>query len=206
MNTYLRYILLIACLSSQISIQAQEKKIPYETFLSHPWVDSVLQSLTPSERAAQLIMVAAFSNKNSDHELEISKLIEKQKIGGLIFFQGGPARQANLINQYQRKSKVPLLIAMDAEWGLGMRLDSTISFPYQMTLGAIQNDDLIYQMGLEIANQLKESGTQVNFAPVADVNNNPLNPVINFRSFGENKYAVSKKAASYMRGLQDGKE
>ncbi len=205
MNTYLRYILLIACLSSQISIQAQEKKIPYETFLSHPWVDSVLQSLTPSERAAQLIMVAAFSNKNSDHELEISKLIEKQKIGGLIFFQGGPARQANLINQYQRKSKIPLLIAMDAEWGLGMRLDSTISFPYQMTLGAIQNDDLIYQMGLEIANQLKESGTQVNFAPVADVNNNPLNPVINFRSFGENKYAVSKKAASYMRGLQDGK-
>ncbi len=184
-------------------LQAQHHEPPFTSALQNHWVDSVLKSMTPEERIAQLIMVAAFSNRDSVHENEIVRMIEKQKIGGLIFFQGGPGREANLINHYQKKSKVPLLIAMDAEWGLGMRLDSTISFPYQMTLGAIQDNELIYKMGEEVARQAKAAGIQVNFAPVADVNNNPANPVINFRSFGENKINVAKKATAYMKGMQD---
>src|SRR5690606_13200142 len=129
--------------------------------------------------------------------------IRDHKVGGLIFFQGGPVRQARQINLHDALPILPLLMAMDAEWGLGMRLDSTISFPYQMTLGAITDDNLIYEMGAEIARQMKRAGLHVNFAPVADINNNPANPVINFRSFGEDKHNVTRKAIAYMRGLQD---
>lgn len=167
------------------------------------WADSVLKSLTVDERIAQLFMVAAYSNKDKTHVKEIKKLVDKFKIGGLIFFQGGPVRQAKLTNYYQSNSKVPLFIAIDAEWGLAMRLDSTTKFPRQMTLGAIQNDSLIYGMGVEIARQCKRLGMQINFAPVVDINNNPLNPVISNRSFGENKYNVANKAAMYMKGMQD---
>ncbi|HEY6162223.1 MAG TPA: glycoside hydrolase family 3 N-terminal domain-containing protein, partial [Bacteroidia bacterium] len=134
---------------------------------------------------------------------EVIELIKKNKIGGLIFFQGGPVREAKLTNLYQSISKVPLLISIDGEWGLAMRLDSTIAFPRQMTLGAIQNDSLVYQMGKEIARQCKRMGIHVNLAPVTDVNNNPLNPVISNRSFGEEKWNVMRKAMMYMKGMQD---
>ncbi len=167
------------------------------------WADSVFKSLTSDERIAQLFMVAAYSNKDKTHVKEIKKLVEQYKIGGLIFFQGGPVRQAKLTNTYQLCSKVPLFVAIDAEWGLAMRLDSTTKFPRQMTLGAIQNDTLIYEMGAEIARQCKRLGMQINFAPVVDINNNPLNPVISNRSFGENKYNVTRKAVMYMKGMQD---
>lgn len=121
-----------------------------------------------------------------------------------MLFQGGPVRHAQLINRYQRLSKVPLLVALDGEWGLGMRLaDSTISFPYQMALGAVQNEALIYQMGREVAKDFKRLGLNVNFAPVVDINNNPRNPVINFRSFGEDKQNVTRKGLAYMRGMMD---
>src|SRR5580700_3194443 len=113
-------------------------------------------------------MVAAYSNRDKRHVNEIKKLIKIQHIGGLIFFQGGPVREAKLTNEYQRMSKVPLLISMDAEWGLAMRLDSTVQFPRQMSLGAIQNDSLIYQMGAEIARQCHRIGIHVNLAPVVD--------------------------------------
>jgi beta-glucosidase-like glycosyl hydrolase/CubicO group peptidase (beta-lactamase class C family) len=166
-------------------------------------VDSVFKTLTADERIAQLIMVAAYSNRDQAHIAELSKLIQEQKIGGLVFFQGGPVRQAIMTNQFQAQSKVPLLIAIDGEWGLGMRLDSTIRFPYQMTLGAIQDDQLIYRMGTEVARQCKRLGIHVNFAPVVDVNNNPNNPVINYRSFGEDKDNVSRKGIAYMKGMQD---
>lgn len=166
------------------------------------WADSVMKTMTPDERIAQLFMVAAYSNRDSLHEKEITGLVEKQKIGGLIFFQGGPVRQAQLTNRFQSKSKIPLLVAMDAEWGLSMRIDSTIRFPKQMTLGAIQNDTLIYYMGREIAYQCKRLGVHVSFSPVADINNNPKNPIINARSFGEDKKNVTRKAVSYMLGLQ----
>jgi beta-glucosidase-like glycosyl hydrolase len=167
------------------------------------WVDSVFRTLTPDERIAQLIMVAAYSNRNRAHVDTISKYVQQYKIGGLVFFQGGPMRQAALTNRYQSLAKVPLWIAIDGEWGLGMRLDSTIRFPYQMTLGAVQNDTLLYRMGLEVGRQCKRIGIHINFAPVVDVNNNANNPVINFRSFGENKDNVARKSIAYMRGMQD---
>ena len=148
-------------------------------------------------------MVAAYSNKDERHKQEIARLITEHNIGGLIFFQGGPVRQANLTNYFQSISRVPLFIAMDAEWGVSMRLDSVINFPKAMTLGALPDDDLIYEMGKEIAYQFKELGMHINFAPVVDVNSNPNNPVIGYRAFGEEKRLVARKSIAYMKGLQD---
>ncbi|EAZ81398.1 glycoside hydrolase family 3 N-terminal domain-containing protein [Algoriphagus machipongonensis] len=167
------------------------------------WVDSVFQNLTFDERLGQLFMVAAYSNKDQRHVNEISELVKNENLGGLIFFQGGPDRQARLTNYYQAQSKTPLFIAMDAEWGISMRLDSIPDFPKAMTLGAVQDTDLIYQMGTEMARQFKELGMHINFAPVVDVNSNPDNPVIGYRAFGENKKLVAQRAVSYMKGLQD---
>ena len=167
------------------------------------WVDSVFKKLSKRERIAQLFMVRAHTDRGRAFEDSIARVIQKEHIGGLVFFQGGPGRQAVLTNRYQSLSKVPLMIAMDAEWGLGMRLDSTISYPYQLTLGAIQDNNLIYQMGKQVALDFKRIGMQVNFAPVADINNNPKNPVIGVRSFGDNKYNVAEKVSAYMKGFQD---
>ncbi|MEX1190057.1 MAG: glycoside hydrolase family 3 N-terminal domain-containing protein [Bacteroidia bacterium] len=167
------------------------------------WVDSVMGKLTPEQRIGQLFMVAAYSNKPIAHQNEIAKLIKDQQIGGLIFMQGGPVRQAKLTNYYQKLSNVPLMISIDGEWGVSMRLDSTAVYPKQMTLGAIQNDTLIYQMGVRIAQECKRLGIHVNFAPVVDVNSNPSNPVINMRSFGSDKFNVAKKGIAYMLGMQN---
>ncbi len=181
------------CLSLQIQAQDSEKD----------WVDSVYNSLSLDQQIGQLFMVAAYSNRGEEHFKKLDVLIQDQGIGGLIFFQGGPMREAVLTNRYQSKAKVPLFMAIDGEWGLGMRLDSTMSFPYQMTLGAIQNKKLIYEMGVEVANHCKRIGLHINFAPVIDVNVNPNNPVISFRSFGENKEEVAERALQYMKGLQE---
>ncbi|MGZ3930613.1 MAG: glycoside hydrolase family 3 N-terminal domain-containing protein [Bacteroidia bacterium] len=167
------------------------------------WADSVFKALSPDERLAQLFMVASYSNKDMKHVRETRELIQKYNIGGLIMMQGGPLRQAKILNYYQDMAKTPLLISIDGEWGLAMRLDSTPRYPKQMALGAIQNDSLIYLMGRQIAKECKRMGIHVNFAPVADVNNNSANPVIGIRSFGENKYKVAQKAYMYMQGLQD---
>lgn len=180
-----------------------KKETPAFLLTEEKWVDSVFTSLTPDERLGQLFMIPAYSNKDMKHVREVREIIEKYKIGGLIFMQGGPMREAKLTNYYQGLSKTPLMIAIDGEWGLAMRLDSTPHFPRQMTLGAIQDDSLIYYMGKEIALECKRMGIHVNFAPVADVNNNPNNPVISMRSFGEDKYMVARKAEMYMRGMQD---
>ena len=169
-----------------------------------PWADSMLASLSLDERIAQLMMVAAWSNKGREHVREVEDLVRDRNIGGLIFFQGGPARQATLTNRYQRMARTPLLIGMDLEWGLAMRLDSTMRFPKQMTLGALEDDSRIEAMGGEIARQMKRLGVQVSFSPVADVNNNPANPVINDRSFGEDRELVARKSIAYMKGLQNG--
>lgn len=174
-------------------------------FAEHPspWADSVFASMDLDRRIGQLFMVAAYSNQGTAHEAELSKLIREQHIGGLIFFQGGPLRQAHMTNRLQAAAEIPLMVGIDGEWGLAMRLDSTVMFPHQMTLGAVQNDSLIYAMGAEIARQCRRLGIHVNFAPVADVNNNPQNPVINYRSFGEDRENVARKSIAYMRGMQD---
>ena len=167
------------------------------------WVDSIYNSMSLDEKLGQLFMVAAYSNKDANHINTIDKLITENKIGGLIFFQGGPIRQAKLANRYQSKSKLPLFIGNDAEWGLSMRLDSTYSYPYNMTLGAVQDMDLIQKMGNQIGEQSKRLGLQFNFAPVLDINTNPNNPIIGFRSFGEDKNNVSQRAIALMKGIQN---
>jgi len=166
------------------------------------WVNEKLDSMSLDEQIGQLFMVAAYSNMGKDHEAALKKLIQEQHIGGLIFFQGGPGRQANMCNRLQSYAKIPLMIGMDGEWGLAMRLDSTVHYPYQMTLGAIRNDTTIYEMGIDIGKQFKRLGMHVNFAPVVDVNNNSMNPVINYRSFGEDRLNVAQKGTAYMRGMQ----
>lgn len=178
-------------------------KLLQEELKKKLWVDSVLQSMTIDEKIGQLFMVAAYSNRAKSHEDEILHLIENYHIGGVLFFQGGPVRQAKMTNNFQKKSKYPLMIAIDGEWGVSMRLDSTIVFPRQLTLGAIKDEAIIREMGKEIARQCRRLGIHMNLAPVADVNNNPLNPVINDRSFGEDKFNVALKSLAYMSGMQN---
>ncbi len=189
--------------SFSVSAQKNNDFIPFINS-QHTWVDSVYKKLNKNQRIAQLFMVRAHTNLGKAYSDSVANVIKKEKLGGVVLFQGGPIRHANLINEYQKASKVPLLMALDGEWGLGMRMpDSTLSYPYQMALGAIQNEDLIYQMGQEVAKDFKRLGLNVNFAPVVDINNNPKNPVINYRSFGENKENVTSKAGAYMKGMMD---
>src|SRR5215213_5449337 len=148
------------------------------------WTDSVFKSLSKEERIAQLMVIRAHSNLGEEHVNGVIEQIKNFNVGGLCFFQGGPVRQANLTNLYQSISKTPLMVTIDGEWGLGMRLDSVIKFPYQLTLGAMQDAAPAYLFGRAVAAQCKRMGIHVNFAPVVDVNNNPANPVINDRSFG----------------------
>ncbi|WNB17401.1 glycoside hydrolase family 3 N-terminal domain-containing protein [Marivirga arenosa] len=190
------YLLFLSSLSVLNTTLSQTKSYPN-------WVNQTYKDMTLDEKIGQLFMVAAYSNKDAQHVEDLAILIENYNIGGLIFFQGGPGREIDITNYLQSKSKIPLWIGMDAEWGLGMRLDSTMNFPKQMTLGAIQNNDLIYKMGAEIARQAKLIGVHVNFAPVVDVNNNIKNPVIGYRSFGEDKENVAQKGVAYMKGMQN---
>jgi beta-glucosidase-like glycosyl hydrolase/CubicO group peptidase (beta-lactamase class C family) len=188
--------------SNPTVIHSKEPSSPY-TLSDTPWADSVFNSLSLDERIAQLFLVAAYSNKDKRHEDEIAALVSKYNIGGLIFFQGSPVKQAMETNYFQSKAKTPLVIGMDAEWGLGMRLDSTIKFPRQMMLGALQDPELVFEMGEDIARQLKRLGVHINFAPVVDINNNPDNPVISNRSFGEDRQLVSSYSTAYMMGMQN---
>ncbi|MFH0759603.1 MAG: glycoside hydrolase family 3 N-terminal domain-containing protein [Bacteroidota bacterium] len=168
------------------------------------WVDSIMDHLSLDDRIAQMIMVQAYSNMGEAHQKSISRLISRQHVGGVAFFQGDPVSQAKLTNLYQEKSVIPLLVAIDGESGLGMRLEHTIRYPSQMALGAITDNSLIYRMGMDMASQMRRLGIHMNFAPVADINNNPANPVINTRSFGEEPANVAAKVVALMRGMQDG--
>jgi beta-N-acetylhexosaminidase len=167
------------------------------------WVKKKFRKLSKDERIAQLMIIRAHSNLGAEHVAEVTELIKKYNVGGLCFFQGGPVRQANLTNMYQSIAKTPLMISIDAEWGLGMRLDSVISFPRQLMMGATPDARIIYDFGRAVGEQCKRIGIQVNYAPVVDVNNNPMNPVINDRSFGEDKYKVALYGIQYMKGMQD---
>jgi beta-N-acetylhexosaminidase len=168
----------------------------------YAWADSLLARMTLQQKIGQLFMIATYSNRTEADYRIIENQIRQYHVGGLVFFQGNPQQQALLTNRYQTASQTPLLIGIDAEWGLGMRLDNAMSFPRQITLGAIQDNYLIEQMGEEIGKQCKRLGIHINFAPVTDINTNPENPVINYRSFGESKYNVAEKAVAYARGLR----
>lgn len=165
------------------------------------WVDSTYHAMNLDQKIGQLFMVDIFSSKSKAATDKIKDLIKENYIGGIIFSKGGPMRQAKLTNEYQELANVPLLIGMDAEWGLAMRLDSTYAFPWNMTLGAIEDNKLIKKTGAQIAKHCKRLGVHINFAPVVDINNNPNNPIIGNRSFGENKENVTEKAVAFMQGM-----
>jgi beta-glucosidase-like glycosyl hydrolase/CubicO group peptidase (beta-lactamase class C family) len=199
MNKYLLTLIFL----SQLSFAQSTNFLENVPIAQTKWVDSVYNQMSLDERIGQLFMVAAYSNKDSVHTNSIEKLVSNYKIGGLIFFQGGPKRQAKLTNRYQKKSKLPLFIGIDAEWGLAMRLDSVPRFPWNMTLGAIQDMNLIEKVGAACAKQSKRMGIHFNFAPVLDINTNPKNPIIGNRSFGEDKENVTRSALALMRGIQN---
>ncbi len=192
-------LFLFSCIFIPVVLSAQYKS----QLGQQQWVDSVFSSLSKDERIAQLMVIRAHSNLGPDHVAKVTNDIRKYNVGALCFFQGGPVRQANLTNAYQSMARTPLLITIDAEWGLGMRLDSVTKFPFQLTLGSLSDDDIVYRMGLAVGEQCKRIGVHVNYAPVVDVNNNPKNPVIGYRSFGEDKNKVARLGIAYMRGMQD---
>ena len=173
-----------------------------ETALETHWVDSIYNQMTFDEKVGQLFMIAAYSNKDTIHTNAVEKLVRNYKVGGLIFFQGGPMRQARLTNKYQSIAKVPLFIGIDAEFGLSMRIDSTFHYPYNMTLGAIKDLKLVEKAGTSMGKESKRMGVHFNFAPVLDINTNPKNPIIGYRSFGENKVNVTEHAIALMDGAQ----
>ena len=184
---------------------SQENKSPlYKDAMQESWVNKWYESLTLEEKIGQLYVVAAYTNKDSLHEKEIKRLIEEEKIGGLIFMQDDAEKQVKLTNQFQKMSKVPLLISIDAEWGVNMRLKNTSKFPWAMTVGATPNNEkLAFKMGKKIAEHCKRLGIHINFAPVVDINTNADNPIIGNRSFGSNKENVSQKATDYMKGMRE---
>ncbi len=194
-------LFLLATLLFSSQAVAQNYAINWQK--NYHWVDSIMNTLTLDEKIAQLMTVAVWTQRDSNYLNELEKLVRDYKIGGLMFMKGTPHKQAVLTNRYQKQAKVPLLVSIDGEWGLSMRLDSTPVFPRQMVLGAANNTELTEEMGAEIAKHCKRLGIHVNFAPDIDVNNNPANPVINDRSFGENKYIVAKHGIAYMKGLQN---
>ncbi|APU70029.1 glycoside hydrolase family 3 N-terminal domain-containing protein [Christiangramia flava] len=189
-----------------ISLQAQVMD-PLQTSdatAQQKWVDSVYNSLSLEERIGQLYMASIWSQNDREAD-SVRKWIDKYHIGGLIFSKGGPVKQAKLTNEFQQKSKVPLLVGMDAEWGLAMRLDSTFAIPWNMTLGAVQDDQLVRQAGAAISRHARRLGVHFNFAPVVDINTNPDNPIIGNRSFGETREIVTKKALAFMVGMHQEK-
>ena len=186
-------LLIVGCLTSLDAQKMSEKK----------WVRKQFAALNMNEKIGQLMVIRVHSNWSQYKIDSISALIQQYNVGGLCFFQGGPVRQAMQTNAFQSVAKTPLFIAIDAEWGLGMRLDSVESFPRQLSMGAFASSDLVYQMGAAIAEQCKRLGIQINYGPVIDINNNPLNPVINDRSFGQSKTKVIQQGVAYMKGMQD---
>jgi len=166
------------------------------------WVDSLMNKMTLDEKIGQLFMVQAYSNKDEKHRNSIDSLIKNYHIGGLIFMQGTPEKQAVLTNNYQSNSKIPLLIGFDGEWGLDMRLKDTYRFPWNMTLGAITDNKLVEEFGAQLGKHCQRMGIHINFAPVVDININPENPIIGNRSFGENRENVTQKALAFVKGMQ----
>lgn len=166
--------------------------------------DTLLKKMTLEEKIGQLFIIRSFSNENEEQTRDVIHTIKTFGVGGVCFFKGTLAGMTQKIDTYQTVSKWPLLMSMDGEWGLGMRLTDVSRFPKQMCLGALTDNKPIYRMAYEMASQMKLVGLHMNFAPVADINNNLLNPVINERSFGSDRRMVTAKVFAYMQGLQDG--
>ncbi|MBV7268314.1 glycoside hydrolase family 3 N-terminal domain-containing protein [Winogradskyella luteola] len=202
----MRYLsLIILCFCVQINFSQELINNPLlseDPIEQQKWVDSIYSAMSIKERIGQLYMVQVMSKHSDKVNNEIVDLIKNHHIGGVIYSNGGPYRQAKLNNQLQAASKIPLLVGMDAEWGLSMRLDSTYAFPWNMTLGAISDNSLVEQTGRQIGEHCKRLGVHFNFAPVVDINTNPKNPIIGNRSFGEDRDNVTAKGLAFMKGMQ----
>ena len=199
-----KFILLFLYLILIFPASAQK----FSTLTKNAWVDSVFKTLSPEEKIAQLIVVRLSSidtktGKVTFFDQQVEDAIRKYNVGGVCLFQGGPVRQALMLNHLQNLSRLPLYVSIDAETGLGMRMDSVKALPRQMMLGAVSDPSIIYEYGRWVGRQCKRIGIHMNYAPCVDVNNNPDNPVINDRSFGENKEKVAEYAILYMKGMQD---
>lgn len=181
------------CLGLSLSLLWAQREGKPPAFLrgDSRWVEARLAQMSLEEKIGQLLMVPAYSDPKRQNRREIERWIKEYSIGGLIFMQGTPHIQVSLTNIYQRLSSIPLLVAMDAEWGPSMRLDSLPRFPNALTLGALTEDSLVYQVARSIAQQCRRLGVHINFAPVADINSNPQNPVIGFRAFGPDRHRVT---------------
>lgn len=198
----LLFILLF--INSQVSAQYQPKNTSLsDQKKAQQWVDKTYNLLSQDEKLGQLFIVALYTNKDENHINQVRNIVTNDKIGGLILMQDDAAREINLVNEFQQKSKITLMIGMDAEWGVYQRIATAHKFPWAMTLGAIQNKNLIYQMAAKIAEDCKRMGINWDFAPVVDVNTNPNNPIIGNRSFGSEVSNVTQSALSYSNGLQD---
>ena len=201
----MRHFFAVFCFIFSLSLLAQETSSPLDApdlELQKIWVDSTYAALSLKEKIGQLYMIQVLSNQDQATKKSILNQITTNHIGGVIYSNGGPVRQAQLNNELQADSKIPLLVGMDAEWGLSMRLDSTYAFPWNMTLGAVKDMSLIRQTGIQIGEHCKRIGVHFNFAPVVDINTNPNNPIIGNRSFGEDKNEVTKRALAFMEGMQ----
>lgn len=195
------YCLTITCFAVLFAIGQKDPLLVPNEAEQAQWVDATYNSLSLEERIGQLFMVSVSSNQSQSATNGIKTLIEEHNIGGVIFSRGGPVRQARLTNNFQKVSKTPLLVGMDAEWGLAMRLDSTFAFPWNMTLGAIKDNSIVEEVGYRIGKHAKRLGVHINFAPDIDVNINPQNPIIGNRSFGEDVENVSQKGIAFTEGL-----
>lgn len=168
------------------------------------WVETRLQGMSLKEKIGQLFIHTVAPQDTEPNRRNIRNAVKEYKVGGLLFSGGQLSTQVVLTNFAQEMAETPLLMTFDGEWGLAMRLKGTPSFPKNRVLGCIQDNELLYEYGLEVARQCREVGVHVNFAPVADVDNNPLNPVINTRSFGGDPRNVADKVIAYSRGLEEG--
>jgi beta-glucosidase-like glycosyl hydrolase/CubicO group peptidase (beta-lactamase class C family) len=184
-------------------VQTTEAQVDLEKLIHHPWVDSVYQSLTADQRIGQLVWIDVTAKDNLSRQLKDAELIKKYGFGGIIFFEGEPVRQAKLTNFYQSVSSTPLLVVMDAEWGIGMRLPGIMPFPYNMAMGATGDSALIREATNEMARQMKRIGIHIALGPACDINTEPMNPIIGMRSFGESRDLVTNFSLAYMRGLQE---
>ncbi|WP_417427630.1 glycoside hydrolase family 3 protein [Halpernia sp.] len=203
-NYFLVIFILITFISPSLNAQYLPKNLSSkEQKEAQKWVNETYNNLNQNERLGQLFIIALYTNKDEAHINFVRNLVEKEKIGGLILMQDDAAKEINLVNEFQQKSKVPLMIGMDAEWGLFQRIAKAHKFPWAITLGAIQDKKLIYEMTSQIAKDCKRMGINWDFAPVVDVNTNPNNPIIGNRSFGSEVENVVKSATAYFEGLQD---
>ncbi len=196
---------MVCCMIFLTGSKSQEEKTapPFLKYLNDEWVNKTLDSLTLDRKIAQLLTICVSSESDETGIQKMLQQVTDYQPGCILVMNGTPVKTAELINSVQKQSKIPVLVAIDAEWGLKMRIDSTLKYPYNQALGAVQNINLLYEMGKELGNQLRDLGIRVCFGPVADVNTNPDNPVINFRSIGENKTIVAEKTWMISKGLQD---